>query len=70
MNAPDRFELFVIPEGKRKLVSTVDILHVSFSNLLNVITHRVEMEEDTKIPNAATFKIEREDHTLANMLRM
>ncbi|KAG2177291.1 hypothetical protein INT43_007948 [Umbelopsis isabellina] len=48
MNAPDRFELFVIPEGRRK----------------------VEMEEDTKIPNAATFKIEREDHTLANMLRM
>ncbi|KAI9489310.1 DNA-directed RNA polymerase [Zychaea mexicana] len=47
MNAPDRFELFVIPEGRRK----------------------VEMEVDTKIPNAATFKIEREDHTLANMLR-
>ncbi|KAI8370465.1 DNA-directed RNA polymerase [Radiomyces spectabilis] len=47
MNAPDRFELFVIPEGKKK----------------------VEMEVDTKIPNAATFIIEREDHTLANMLR-
>ncbi|KAG2226101.1 hypothetical protein INT45_011718 [Circinella minor] len=47
MNAPDRFELFVIPEGRRK----------------------VEMEVDTKIPNAATFKIEREDHTLGNMLR-
>ncbi|KAI9312476.1 DNA-directed RNA polymerase [Dichotomocladium elegans] len=47
MNAPDRFELFVIPEGRRK----------------------VEMEIDTKIPNAATFKIEREDHTLGNMLR-
>ncbi|KAJ8663761.1 hypothetical protein O0I10_000034 [Lichtheimia ornata] len=47
MNAPERFELFVIPEGRRK----------------------VEMEIDTRIPNAATFKIEREDHTLGNMLR-
>ncbi|KAI9012156.1 DNA-directed RNA polymerase [Phycomyces nitens] len=27
------------------------------------------MEVDTRIPNAATFRIEREDHTLANMLR-
>ncbi|CAO3581237.1 unnamed protein product [Absidia cylindrospora] len=47
MNAPDWFELFVIPEGHKK----------------------VEMEIDTRIPNAATFKIEREDHTLANLLR-
>jgi hypothetical protein len=30
---------------------------------------RVEMEVDTKIPNAATFAIEREDHTLGNILR-
>lgn len=28
------------------------------------------MEMDTKIPNAATFKILKEDHTLGNMLRM
>lgn len=27
------------------------------------------MEEDTKIPNAATVTINKEDHTLANMLR-
>lgn len=27
------------------------------------------MEVDTKIPNAATFAIEREDHTLGNILR-
>jgi len=29
----------------------------------------VEVIEDTKIPNAATFKIFKQDHTLANMLR-
>jgi len=30
---------------------------------------RVTVEEDTKIPNAATFTIHKEDHTLANILR-
>ncbi|KAJ3089657.1 DNA-directed RNA polymerase II subunit RPB11-a [Quaeritorhiza haematococci] len=48
MNAPDRFELFLIPEGQKKVVMT----------------------KDTKIPNAATFTILKEDHTLGNALRM
>lgn len=30
---------------------------------------RVLVDEDTKIPNAATLTINKEDHTLANMLR-
>lgn len=29
----------------------------------------VEITEDTKIPNAATIKVVKQDHTLANMLR-
>ncbi|KAH9913793.1 DNA-directed RNA polymerase II [Epithele typhae] len=29
----------------------------------------VEVSEDTKIPNAATIKIVKQDHTLANMIR-
>jgi DNA-directed RNA polymerase II subunit RPB11 len=28
------------------------------------------MKKDTKIPNAATFEIQREDHTIGNMVRM
>ncbi|KAK9720708.1 DNA-directed RNA polymerase II core subunit [Basidiobolus ranarum] len=47
MNAPDRFELFILPEGVKK----------------------VSVEPDTKIPNAATITIQKEDHTLANILR-
>jgi len=47
MNAPDRFELFILPDG-------VDKLNIT---------------PDTKVPNAAIVKIEREDHTLANLLR-
>lgn len=30
---------------------------------------RLTVDEDTKIPNAATITINKEDHTLANMLR-
>ncbi|CAN3373127.1 DNA-directed RNA polymerase II subunit Rpb11p [Diutina rugosa] len=47
MNAPDRFELFILPDGVDK----------------------IKITPDTKVPNAAIVKIEREDHTLANLLR-
>ncbi|PWN52163.1 RBP11-like subunits of RNA polymerase, partial [Violaceomyces palustris] len=30
---------------------------------------RVEIQEDTRIPNAATFCFNKEDHTIGNMLR-
>ncbi|KAK4427221.1 DNA-directed RNA polymerases II, IV and V subunit [Sesamum alatum] len=48
MNAPDRYERFVVPEGVSK----------------------VSYERDTKIINAASFTIEREDHTIGNILRI
>ena len=35
-----------------------------------VRTHRVSITNDTKVANAATLVIEREDHTLGNILRM
>ncbi|KAF6764121.1 hypothetical protein DFP72DRAFT_870815 [Ephemerocybe angulata] len=47
MNAPPRYELFVLEDGEKS----------------------VEVIEDTKIPNAATIKIVKQDHTLGNMLR-
>ncbi|EOA24967.1 DNA-directed RNA polymerases II, IV and V subunit 11 [Cardamine amara subsp. amara] len=48
MNAPDRYERFVVPEGTKK----------------------VSYDRDTKIINAASFTIEREDHTIGNIVRM
>ncbi|KAF9592004.1 hypothetical protein IFM89_011587 [Coptis chinensis] len=48
MNAPDRYERFVVPDGTKK----------------------VSYERDTKIINAASFTVEREDHTIGNILRM
>jgi len=47
MNAPNRYELFVLDEGEKP----------------------VEVTEDTKIPNAATIKVVKQDHTLGNMIR-
>eukprot|EP00271_Cylindrocystis_brebissonii_P003065 TRINITY_DN1380_c0_g1_i1.p2 TRINITY_DN1380_c0_g1~~TRINITY_DN1380_c0_g1_i1.p2 ORF type:complete len:122 (+),score=17.35 TRINITY_DN1380_c0_g1_i1:136-501(+) len=48
MNAPDRSERFVLPDGVKK----------------------VTYERDTKMMNAATFVLQREDHTIGNLLRM
>ncbi|KAJ4841581.1 hypothetical protein Tsubulata_014504 [Turnera subulata] len=48
MNAPDRYERFVVPEGVKK----------------------VTFERDTKIINAGSFTIEREDHTIGNIVRI
>ncbi|RKF59166.1 DNA-directed RNA polymerase II subunit RPB11 [Erysiphe neolycopersici] len=47
MNAPDRFELFLLAEGEKKCVESAD----------------------TRTPNSSIFKVNKEDHTLANMLR-
>jgi len=47
MNAPDRFELFLLGDGEKKITE----------------------EPDTRIPNTSLFKINKEDHTLGNMLR-
>jgi len=48
MNAPEAYELFVLPP---------DVKKVSF-------------KKDGKIQNAAAFVIEKEDHTLGNLIRM
>ena len=48
MNAPERHEALVVPDGKKRL----------------------QINKDTKIPNAATFIVQREDHTVGNLLRM
>ncbi|KAI9503632.1 DNA-directed RNA polymerase II core subunit [Coemansia spiralis] len=47
MNAPERFEMFLLPDGARK----------------------IEITKDPKMPNCLLFKIQREDHTIANILR-
>lgn len=64
MNAPDRFDQHVLAEGESP--------YVLFPFLAQSQAHnprRVTLEEDTKIPNAVTLTINKEDHTLAGLLR-
>lgn len=79
MNRPDQFERFVLPDGVRKYALPVRFLCYSAGGPANgagaerCLRHlccRVTYEKDTKVVNAAKVKIEREDHTLGNLLRM
>ncbi|KAL2068740.1 hypothetical protein VTL71DRAFT_15078 [Oculimacula yallundae] len=47
MNAPDRFELFLLSDGEKK----------------------VSEEADTRTADSSVFTFNKEDHTLANILR-
>ncbi|KAH7409119.1 DNA-directed RNA polymerase [Cadophora sp. MPI-SDFR-AT-0126] len=47
MNAPDRFELFLLQDGEKK----------------------VSEEADTRTADSSVFTFNKEDHTLANILR-
>ncbi|KAJ2756388.1 DNA-directed RNA polymerase II core subunit [Coemansia aciculifera] len=47
MNAPERYEMFTLPEGVRK----------------------ISIVKDPKMANCLQFNIQREDHTIANILR-
>lgn len=47
MNAPERFEMFTLPDGVRK----------------------IDIVKDAKMANCLQFNIQREDHTIANILR-
>ncbi|KAJ3480490.1 hypothetical protein NLI96_g8316 [Meripilus lineatus] len=58
MNAPPRYELFVLEDGEKSPLT----IHFTLANSVEVI-------EDTKIPNAATIKIVKQDHTLGNLIR-
>ena len=54
----------IIASEEHALLATVSVYTNCFLSV------RLTITPDTKIPNAATFKVEKEDHTLANMLRM
>lgn len=72
MNAPPTFESFLLYEGEKKYANIYLLLT---STLLEVIhfhprvSSRIIKEQDTKVPNAAIFTVNKEDHTLGNMIR-
>lgn len=64
MNAPNRFELYVLNDGEKAFVSPRYSIYLPTD-----CSDSLEVIDDTKIPNAATIKIVKQDHTMANMIR-
>jgi hypothetical protein len=75
MNAPPTFESFLLFEGEKKWVYVVVNLAFKLRRLCRSswsflqFVYRIIKEQDTKVPNAAIFTINKEDHTLGNMIR-
>lgn len=79
-NAPDRYERFVVPEGVKKcaLLPHLRLLRGRACLLQSgcpdvratCIVRRIAVEKDTKVADAAKFTLQREDHTIGNLVRM
>jgi hypothetical protein len=37
---------------------------------MHLLACRISFDRDTKVPNAGTFTLQREDHTIGNLVRM
>lgn len=66
MNAPPTFESFLLYDGEKKWVYSHSVSLEFYE--INLI-FRITKEQDTKVPNAAIFTVNKEDHTLGNMIR-
>ena len=74
MNKPDDFDCWRLPDDesvqKCGPMNPRRVREAVCSFAACAVSRRVTITPDTKVPNAATLVIEREDHTLGNMLRM
>ncbi|GAA51526.1 DNA-directed RNA polymerase II subunit RPB11-a [Clonorchis sinensis] len=59
MNAPASFEPFLLADGEKKYAPLTQWIK---------LLDRISFEKDTQVPNAAIFTLNREDHTVGNML--
>lgn len=46
------------------------IISISFFFVLIIVVFRVTYTKDTKVPNAGSFTVQKEDHTMGNIIRM
>lgn len=77
MNVPDRVDAVMLPEGRKKYVlqqafagsdwCCIVLCNTSCGHCCEIL--RVEMSTVETVPNAASFRFLREDHTLGHMLR-
>ena len=80
MNAPARFESFLLLSGEKKwvIVEVIGLDHEDGTVLVKIlinahrpclnVSYRITITKDTKVPNAAIFTVNKEDHTLGNQL--
>jgi len=82
MNAPPTFESFLLYDGEKKWVVLCIIVLIMYlfsicricigdfqSTKITFYNFRIVKEVDTKVTNAAIFTVNKEDHTLGNMIR-
>lgn len=75
INAPDPTEHFLLAEKEKKYVSSLALSHANSngrrprSHVAIALLCRVIYEPDTKITNTGTFTLNKEDHTMGNILR-
>ncbi len=64
MNAPAAFESFLLLDGEKKYI----IVLLSPEAVCIFLFFRICISKDTKVSNAAIFTVNKEDHTLGNLL--
>lgn len=69
MNAPDRLDSIVVPAGIPKYV-TNRVSERATSTSSSVAYCRIQIVPDEKMSNAATYRVNREDHTIGHLMRM
>lgn len=75
MNAPDRYERFVVPDDLEKYFADLylyTLFHPTPFPEHFWLFHacRIRFDKDPRVLNAGTFTVQREDHTLGNLVRV
>ena len=65
-NVPNRFELFLLKDGEKKVIETADTRELD--PLIPWATFKL-LIKCTGIPSSSLFTFNKEDHTLGNLLR-
>jgi hypothetical protein len=70
INIPDRFELFILGEGEKKITEAPDTRKYIYQQL--IVTEFLSSAHRSMYvgtPNSSIFTVAKEDHTLGNLLR-
>ena len=73
INIPDRFELFILGEGEKKITEAPDTRKYIYYQLIVATSSCCIYFKCSQIyigtPNSSIFTVAKEDHTLGNLLR-